>query len=112
MDPRTHDRERYEKEVLAPARHKGLPADLFVRYGIDARHERRLSADIRGCGSHGEQMCSYWRGLQERRRALRKVLVDLVAANERLDRASLRSHAHFVGVREELLWWAEHEWTE
>ena len=112
MDPQTHDRERYEKEVLAPARHKGLPTDLFVRYGIDARHERRLSADPRAFATHVEQMCTYWRGLQARRRALRKVLVDLVAAHERLDRAGLLSHAHFVEVREELLRRAEHEWTE
>lgn len=112
MDPRSHDREWYEKEVLAPARHKGLPADLFVRYGIDSRHERRLSGDPRAFGAHVEQMCTYWRGLQTRRRALRKVLVDLVAAHERLDRAGSLNHAHFVRVREETLRRAEREWTE
>ncbi|MFD6097043.1 hypothetical protein ACFVWN_27495 [Nocardiopsis flavescens] len=106
------ERRRYEDEVLAAARTGGPPADLFVRYGMGADRERRLSADPEAFAAHVAAVCTYWRGLQARRRTLRRVLVDLVAAHERLDREGALTHGHFSRVRAETAARALAEWSD
>ncbi|WP_026127642.1 hypothetical protein, partial [Nocardiopsis lucentensis] len=105
-------RRRYEEEVLAAARVNGVPDDLFTRYGIDARLEQRLRASPEEFTDHVTGMCAYWRGLQGKRRALRRVLVDLVAAHGRLDREGALTHAHFQRVRREAVERARREWAD
>lgn len=106
------ERRRYEDEVLAAARTGGPPADLFVRYGVGPELERRLAADPGAFAAHVAAVCTYWRGLQARRRTLRRVLVDLVAAHERLDREGALTHAHFSRVRDETARRALAEWSD
>ncbi|MBE3002318.1 hypothetical protein IDM40_26985 [Nocardiopsis sp. HNM0947] len=106
------DRRRYEDEVLAPARREGPPADLFVRYGIGPDLEQRLRTDPEAFTEHVERVCTHWRGLRLRRRALKKVLVDLVAAHDRLERSGRLSHEHFAAVREQDRGRAAREWGE
>lgn len=106
------DRRRYEDEVLASARVEGPPADLFVRYDIGPVLDRRLRTDPEAFTEHVERVCTHWRGLRARRRALKKVLVELVAAHERLARAGCLTHAHFVAVREQEQVRAGREWAE
>jgi hypothetical protein len=106
------DRKRYEDEVLAGARVGGVPEDLFTRYGIDARLERRLRDDPAAFDEHVAAVCTYWRGLQSRRRALKKVLVDLVAAHERLDREGRLTDRHFQRVRQEAAARGRREWDD
>lgn len=106
------DRKRYEDEVLAPARVEGPHADLFVRYDIGPVLDRRLRADPEAFTEHVEQVCTHWRGLRVRRRALKKVLVELVAAHERLARAGCLTYAHFTAVREQERVRAGREWSE
>lgn len=106
------ERRRYEDEVLAAARTGGPPADLFVRYGVGPALERRLAADPEAFAAHVAAVCTYWRGLQARRRTLRRVLVELVAAHERLDREGALTHGHFCRVREETARRALAEWSD
>ncbi|WP_026115769.1 fibronectin type III domain-containing protein [Nocardiopsis kunsanensis] len=106
------DRKRYEDEVLVPARVEGPHADLFVRYDIGPALERRLRTDPEAFTEHVEQVCTHWRGLRVRRRALKKVLVELVAAHERLARAGCLTYAHFAAVREQERVQAGREWAE
>ncbi|CAL9419734.1 hypothetical protein SUDANB121_01845 [Nocardiopsis dassonvillei] len=106
------ERRRYEDEVLAAARTGGPPADLFVRYGVGPELERRLAADPEAFAAHVAAVCTYWRGLQTRRRTLRRVLLDLVAAHERLAREGALTHGHFSRVREETARRALAEWSD
>lgn len=106
------ERRRYEDEVLAAARTGGPPADLFVRYGVGPDRERRLSADPEAFAAHVAAVCTYWRGLQARRRTLRRVLVDLVAAHERLEREGALTHGHFSRVRAQTAARALAEWSD
>ncbi|WP_306369078.1 hypothetical protein, partial [Nocardiopsis sp. CC223A] len=106
------ERRRYEDEVLAAARTGGPPADLFVRYGVGPELERRLAADPGAFTAHVAAVCTYWRGLQARRRTLRRVLVDLVAAHERLAREGALTHGHFSRVRDETARRALAEWSD
>lgn len=106
------DRRRHEDEVLAPARLEGPPADLFVRYGIGPDLEGQLRTDPEAFTGHVERVCTHWRGLRLRRRALKKVLVDLVAAHDRLERSGCLTHEHFAAVREQERVRADREWNE
>ncbi|MFW6639142.1 hypothetical protein ACOALZ_03775 [Nocardiopsis algeriensis] len=106
------ERQRYEEEVLTAARTGGPPEDLFVRYGIGPGLERRLGADPEAFRAHVAAVCTYWRGMQSRRRSLRKVLVDLVAAHERLEREGVLTHGHFHRVRAEAAGRALTEWSD
>ncbi|WP_026118203.1 fibronectin type III domain-containing protein [Nocardiopsis salina] len=106
------ERRRYEDEVLAPARLEGPPADLFVRYGIGPALEQQLRTDPEAFSEHVERVCTHWRGLRLRRRALKKVLVDLVAAHDRLHRCGHLTHDHFASVREQDRQRAAREWAE
>ncbi|OOC52881.1 MULTISPECIES: hypothetical protein [Nocardiopsis] len=105
------DRTRYEDEVLVAARARGLPADLFTRYGIGPRLERRLRADPTAFTEHVAEVCAYWRALQGRRRSLKKVLADLIADHERMEGEGSLTHAHFHRVRCETARRALAEWA-
>ncbi|MDT0327566.1 hypothetical protein [Nocardiopsis lambiniae] len=106
------ERRRYEDEVLAAARTCGPPADLFTRYGVGPALERRLAGDPEGFIAHVTAVCTYWRGLQTRRRTLRRVLVELIAAHERLGREGALTHEHFRRVRAERTRRAMAEWAD
>lgn len=104
-------RKRYEEGVLAAARTRGLPEDLFTRYGIDEALDRRLRSSPAAFDAHVAEVCTYWRGLQSRR-ALKRVLVDLVAAHDRLRNEGALTHAHFQRVRREAAAQVRAEWED
>lgn len=89
-----HERERYEREVLEPARaSRRMPEDLFLRYAITEQDRSVLSTDRAKFGTHVAEVCKYWRSKQ--RGVFKKIARDLVAAHEDLERSQKLTYTHF-----------------
>jgi hypothetical protein len=86
------DAEEYRKQVLDPARRRGNvpPADLFVRYGVDAAARYNGAA----FAAHVEDMAKHWRALKQKR-VYAKIAQVLLAGHAELAGAGELSWAGF-----------------